>query len=163
MDGLFPNVAADRPKQSFDLTSFFKSVVFRQEEQWTPAEAFLCIITGAATADGVISPEENEEILVTLHRSRLFKSESGDKLREIGIRVADRLQRRGDHAVEDACALLPREFANSAFAHAVDIVMADGVYVRAEVDYLEKLVTWLGISHDDARKIVEVLDMKNCC
>lgn len=152
-----------QPRKSVDFAKFLGSVVFRQEEPWTAAEAFLCIISAAASCDGNLSPEEAEGILATLHRSALFKTAAGDELRQINTRVMDRLGRRGARAVSEACAALPEGLRLAVFAHAVDIVLSDGTFVQAEAEFLEQLMQLLFIAEDDAKKIAEVLDWKNRC
>src|SRR5262245_25998146 len=125
-------VVGEEPKKRFDLASFFTSVVSRQEDPWTAAEAFLCILSAAAACDGNVSPEESQEILSTIHRSRLFRELRGDDLQRVNNIVADRLAKRRDAALAEACKALPDELALPAFAHAVDIVLADGSLVHAE-------------------------------
>jgi tellurite resistance protein len=159
----FANQLGQPPRRSFDFKSFFTNIAMRQEESWTPAEAFLFIAVSAASSDGNISPEESEQILITMHRSRLFREASADELRRIHSVVGDRLAKRGERALVDACAALPPHLALPAFAVAVDIVLADGVFVRAEAEFLDQLMELLAISHDDAGKIAEVMNIKNGC
>lgn len=160
--GVFQPEIIEAPKR-FDITSFLTSIISRQEDPWTGAEAFLCIVTSAASCDGTISPEESEEILSMIHRARLFKNASGDELRKVNSAVADRLAKRGGRALAEACAALPDEFKLAAFAYSVDIVMADGGLVRAEADFLNQLTSLLGVPDDQARRIAEVMNIKNSC
>jgi uncharacterized tellurite resistance protein B-like protein len=160
---VFQVVGSSEPQKRFDIGTFFKSVVSRQEEAWTGAEAFLCIICAAAACDGTVSPEESEEILATIHRSRLYKDSSGDELRRVNSVVAERLARRGDKALIEACAALPRELSLPAFAHAVDIVLSDGGFVQAEAQFLNKLIELLSVDESEAKRIAEVMDIKNRC
>lgn len=159
----FGSQVSPEPRKNFDFGRFISVELFRQEEPWTAAQAFLCIIVGAASCDGNISPEESEQILSTIHRSRLFKQATGDELRAVNNVVMDRLTKRGRRAVADACTALPAELALAAFTQAVDVVLADGGFVRAEADYLDDLMRMLGISEPDAAKIAEVLSVKNAC
>lgn len=159
----FARQTPTQPKPPFDFGKFISVELFRQEEPWTAAQAFLCIIVAAAMCDGNISPEESEQILSTIHRSRLFKQASGDELRSINNVVADRLAKRGDRAVADACVSLPPEFSQAAFAQALDVILADGSFVRAEADFLDRLMSQLSISEADASKIAEVISIKNAC
>lgn len=159
----FRSQVAAEPRRSFDFTNFFTNVVARQEDVWTEAEAFLCVILAAASCDGNISPEESEQILGTLHRSRLFKDASGDELRRINSAVADRIARRGARALAEACSVLPEQLALPAFAQAVDVVLADGGFVRSEAEFLDGLMGLLRVSDADAMRIAEVLNIKNGC
>ena len=163
-DGAFfrSQVAAE-PRKSFDFGRFISVELFRQEEPWTAAQAFLFIIIAAASCDGNIAPEESEQILSTIHRSRLFKEASGEELRNIHNVVVDRLGKRGDRALSDACTALPVEYALAAFAQAIDVVLADGGFVAAEADFLDRLMVLLNISDTDAAKIAEVMNIKNGC
>lgn len=158
----FGSQVSPEPRKPFDIGKFFTTVI-KQEDPWTPAQAFLCIIVGAASCDGNISPEENGQILATIHRSLLFKEAKGEDLRAINNVVLDRISKRGRRAIADACTALPPDYARAAFAHAVDVVLADGGFVRAEADYLDDLMRMLGITEPDAAKIAEVLSIKNAC
>lgn len=159
----FRSQVAVEPKPPFDFRTFFTNVVARQEDAWTEAEAFLCIILAAASCDGNIAPEESEQILGTLHRSRLFKDASAEELRRVNSAVADRLTRRGPRALAEACSVLPEALALPAFAQAVDVVLADGGFVRSEAEFLDSLMGLLRLSETDAAKIAEVMNIKNGC
>ncbi len=159
----FSSQLGQPPKRAFDFQSFFTNIVSRQEDAWTEAEAFLFIAIFAASCDGNVSPEESEQILATIHRSRLFRDANSEELRRINNVVADRLAKRGERALADACAALPPHLALSAFAMAVDIVLADGGFVRAEAEFLDRLMTLLNIAEADAAKIAEVMNIKNGC
>jgi uncharacterized tellurite resistance protein B-like protein len=160
---VFAARAVEPERKPMDFKAFFGSVIFRQEEPWTAAEAFLGIITAAAAADGHLSPEESEQILNTIHRSKLFKNVNGDELRKINNTVADRIEKRKTRAVGEACAALPENLRLACFAHAVDIVLSDGTCVEAEAEFLDHLMEQLSIKQEDAEKIAHVLDMKNNC
>lgn len=159
----FANQLGQPPKRTFDFQSFFTNIASRQEDTWTEAEAFLFIAISAASCDGNVAPEESEQILAMVHRSRLFRDANGDELRRINNAVADRFAKRGDRALPDACAALSSTLALPAFAMAVDIVLADGGFVRAEAEFLDRLMTLLNIAEGDAQKIAEVMNIKNGC
>lgn len=159
----FATQVGQPPRRSFDFKSFFTAVTPRQEDTWTEAEAFLFIAIYAASCDGNVSPEESEQILAMIHRSRIFREATADELRGVNNKVADRLARRGERALADACASLSSNLALPAFATAVDIVLADGGFAPAEAEFLDRLMGLLSISEVDAAKIAEVLNIKNGC
>ncbi len=146
----------EEPKQRFNFGTFFTTVVMQQEDPWTPAQAFLCVLQAAAECDGAASPDEINEIISTLHRSRIFKEAGPEQTRQASKIVSERLSKRGRRAVAEACAVLREEYALPVFAHAVDIVLADGGFVQAEADYLNELMLSLGIENRQAQQIAEV-------
>lgn len=160
-DGLFAGKVVSEPRRGFDFRSFFTNIAARNEDVWTEAEAFLFIIVAAASCDGHVSPEESEQILSTIHRSRLFKEANSEEMRRINSEVADRLAKRGERALAEACSALPKQYALPAFAQAVDVVLSDGGFVAAEAEFLDRLMGLLGIAESDASRIAEVLNIKN--
>jgi len=153
----------EEPKQHFNFGTFFTTVVLQKEDPWTPAQAFLCVLQAAAECDGSTSPDEINEILATLHRSRIFKEAGPEQTRQASKVVAERLSKRGHRALTEACAALKEQYALPVFAHAVDIVLADGGFVQAEADFLNELMRLLGINSTQAQQIAEVMNIKNGC
>ena len=47
------------------------------------------------------------------------------------------------------------------FAHCVDIVLSDGLLVPPEVDFLDRVMTFMGIDPHDGQRVMEVLLIKN--
>jgi hypothetical protein len=49
----------------------------------------------------------------------------------------------------------------SAFAHALDIVLADGALVAEEANFLNELSARLDLADEDVRRLAEVMAIKN--
>jgi tellurite resistance protein len=72
------------------------------------------------------------------------------------------LKRGGAEKLVEKCApVVPEELAETAFAHACNIVLADGVVEDEEKEFLNTVMRHLDISKDRATKIVRVMVIKN--
>lgn len=129
-------------------------------EQWSVPEAFVAVLFGAVTCDGELATVEHEELLALAHRSRALKSLSVSQLAEINVRVAARL-RDEDDALLQACAALPNDARLSAFAHALDLVLADGELNEDEADFLNTIILALKLDRQDVERVAEVITLKN--
>ncbi len=132
----------------------------RTARGWTVPEAFVAILFAAVTCDGEMATVEYEELLALVHRSRALKTLSAEELGAINTRVAARL-REEDAALADACAALPEDMRPSVFAHALDLVLADGELTIDEADFLNALILELNLEHDVVSKIADVIALKN--
>jgi tellurite resistance protein len=130
-------------------------------EEWTVPEAFVAVLFAAATCDGDLAREEHEELLALTHRSRALKSLSPAQLNEINVTIVNRLRADSEGALADACAALPAEMRLSAFAHALDLVLADGALSAQEADLLNDLVTLMRLDPAEVERIAQVLVLKN--
>ena len=127
---------------------------------WSKEEAFLAVLFAAATCDGTLSGEEQEELLALVHRSRVLKVLSTDQLAAINVTIASRL-RDADTALRNACVALPEEMRLTAFAHALDLVLADGQISDDEADFLNTLILHMHLSGADVERIADVMLLKN--
>lgn len=132
----------------------------RTPQGWTIPEAFIAILFAAVTCDGEIASVEHEELLALVHRSRALKTLTTEQLAGINTRILTRL-REEETALSDACAALPEEMRLSVFAHALDLILADGELTIDEADFLNALILDLKIDHDGVSKIAEVIALKN--
>ena len=72
------------------------------------------------------------------------------------------LKKGGPEALVEKCApVLPQRLRAPAFCNAVDIVLADGTVEDEEKELIEKLQTALEVDDDDAKKIIDVMIIKN--
>ena len=132
------------------------------EQGLSKHEAFAGILLAASASDGEIAQEELDSFCTTVNRMRMFADWSGDRLGILfrgllGMIVAD-----GVDAVLEKCAKsLPPELRKTAFINACDIVMADGVVEEGEKEYINRLWKALEIKPEDAKKIAEVMVLKN--
>lgn len=132
----------------------------RAPASWSIPEAFVAILLNAVTCDGEMAAVEYEELLALAHRSRALKSLSPQQLGDINVTVAERLRAEPD-ALAHACAALPEEMRLSAFAHALDLILADGELKREEADFLNTLILRLGLARDDVERVASVISIKN--
>lgn len=125
-------------------------------------EAFAAIAVATVGADGDVSEEEVQRIVVNFAALNAFRRSN---IRDIGDnlnQVAKLIKRHGAPAVVEAAkSTLPKESLNTAFFLAADLALADGVVEPKEEKFLEELQKTLGVDQALAEKIVEVVVIKN--
>jgi uncharacterized tellurite resistance protein B-like protein len=127
---------------------------------WAVPEAFIAVLLSAVTCDGDLAAIEHEELLALAHRSRALMSLTTRQLAEINVKVAERL-RQSDDAFADACAAIPEEMRLSLFAHALDLVLADGDLNQDEADFLNALILNLKLDREGVERVADVIMLKN--
>ncbi|HVY88453.1 MAG TPA: tellurite resistance TerB family protein [Hyphomonadaceae bacterium] len=150
----------ERPASSFNFEKLAADFGKSRNTDWTVGESFLCLLLTAVSVDGVFSREEQEEVKALLMRSRALKSMNQTQLAQANTVIQKRLAERKD-GLEEACLALPSEMRLSAFAHCVDIILSDGNLAPAEADYLNRITGFLALTPEDAKRIMEVLLIKN--
>jgi uncharacterized tellurite resistance protein B-like protein len=129
-------------------------------DAWSIPEAFLAVLFAAVTCDGELVAVEHEELLALAHRSRALKTLTAKQLGELNVRILERM--RADVAMlRSACAALPAEMRLPVFAHALDLVLADGELNEDEAKFLDALVLDLELHRDDVERIANVIELKN--
>ena len=144
----------------FDLHKLLEEFGKQRNLDWSVPEAFVCLLLSAAVADGDCSTEERAEIESLARRSRALKSVSPAQLAKANAIVRERLAGRPD-GLREACESLPDDMRLPLFAHCVDIVLSDGLLVPPEVDFLDRVMTFMGIDPHDGQRVMEVLLIKN--
>lgn len=134
-------------------------------------EAFLTVLIGAARADGVVSPEESQELAALTARTRSLANLSVARISELRRLIEERIDREGLPSVlAAACQTIltskagPEQIrlrAESVFAHAVDLVFADRHVNQREQLYIEALAAHLDIDDKRGKEIVSVIEVKN--
>jgi uncharacterized tellurite resistance protein B-like protein len=154
--------ASSEPARSstFDLEELTKQFNQQRHTDWSVHEAFLCLLLSAAVADGNIAAEEQSEIYALARRSRALKTVPAGKLAAANAVVEKRLQGR-PNGLQEACESLPLDMRLPVFAHCVDIILADGALLPVEAEFLNKITAFLGIDPADAKRVLEVLLVKN--
>jgi tellurite resistance protein len=133
-----------------------------RELKLSKEEAFLGIALSSVAADEVIAPEEVLAMNYTLIRMRAFRDLNPAQVSDMLNRFTHIIRREGAGTViEAAKSSLDAKMKETAFAVAVDLVLADGVVEAKEKEFLEKLQKAIGIPDELATKIVEVLIIKN--
>lgn len=153
--------AADRAAEAvFDIRDLAERTGYRPATDWTIPEAFLTLILLAAAADGFVPPEEHMEIRALARRSRVLKSVDAAHLAQLNSVVSERLKHRPE-GLKEACEALPFDMRPSILAHCADVLLADGALAPAEAEFLNRITRHLGLGADEARRIVEVMLIKN--
>lgn len=129
---------------------------------FNPQEAFLGIVIGIVAADGHISDEEVNDFVSIANKSALLKSMSNQQF-DGAVDLLLRILRRDgvDALLDQAVQGLPAQYRESAFAVACDLACSDGYIEPEEEQVLERLQSRFGIQDPTARKILEVISVKN--
>lgn len=145
--GLFDNLFGDKSSSN---------------KEFSKQEAFAGILLGASACDGNISNEEVQSLFTITERMKLFETVPPAKWNSMMDFLVKILKKEGPTGLVDRCArALPEGLAETAFANACDMVLADGVVEDEEKEFLDHLQKSLGIDGDTALTIVEVMITKN--
>lgn len=143
-----------------DWSRLLEGAAASSEPTWSIPEAFTAILFAAATCDGELATVEHEELLALAHRSRALKTLTAQQLGAVNTKVSARL-RDSDTALVEACAALPEDMRLPAFAHALDLVLADGELNEDEADFLNAIILHLKLHREDVERVADVIVMKN--
>ncbi len=131
-----------------------------KKSDWSIPEAFLGILLAAAYADNSLAPEEVEELKALAMRSRALKALAPNEL-SAANKVADERLRTRSNGLQEACETLPADMCLPVFAHCVDLILSDGELLKPEAEFLDNLAPMLDIDPDSARRVMEVMLLKN--
>ena len=127
----------------------------------SPREAVVAVLVASVSADGVLRGEEADRFMEMLRATRWIES-GREPIGRMTTRTLDLIARHGRATVLTACAAaIPRELRATALALATDLTLADGRLESRESTMLDELQRALGVADDLARKIIEVLLIKN--
>lgn len=125
-------------------------------------ESVLGLLVATIGADGHIAREELDGLSQIVNRMNLFKAMNQHQFNDALKKVVSLLDRRG---ASELLALstdnIPPDYKDTAFALCLDLVLADGVVDPEEEKLIDNLQAAMKISDDTARKILEVLLIKN--
>lgn len=152
--------APERPQTSFDFDKLAADFGKNRNTDWTVPESFLCLLLCAVSVDGVFAREEQEEVKALLLRSRALKSLSQNQLAQTNAIIQKRLAER-KNGLDEACGALPSDMRLPVFAHCVDIILSDGALAPVEADFLNRITAMLELPPEDAKRVMEVLLIKN--
>jgi tellurite resistance protein len=128
----------------------------------TKEESFASISLAAIAADGMITEEEAQGMIVGLARMKLFAGYGGNQMGAMLNKLVGIVNKQGlDALLNMAKAGLSPEMRETAFAVATDLALADGEIAAKEKEILTKLQRDLEIPEDRAVNIIEVLLIKN--
>jgi uncharacterized tellurite resistance protein B-like protein len=157
---IFQAPAERPPASSFNLEKLAADFGKSRNTDWTVVEAFLCLLLASVSADGVFAKEEAEEIKALLMRSRALKTLDQAALATANATISKRMAERKDGLAE-ACSALPADMRLPVFAHCVDIILSDGSLVAVEADFLNRITGLLELNPEEAKRVMEVLLIKN--
>ena len=126
------------------------------------SEAIAAVLAGAVAVDGVSGTEETRRLNEVLATARWVLGLSEDQVAGAAKRGLDLIATHGLPAVLKASAdAIPPDLCATTFALAVDLVLADGRLGSLENTFIDQLQTALQIDGELARKILDVLLIKN--
>ncbi len=125
-------------------------------------EAFVAVSLVSVAADGVITEEEARGLFVQLYRMKMFSGYNDNQMSSIFNKLINIIKKKGmDALVGMAKESLPEDLKATAFAVATDLALADGDIAEEEKKLLTKIQQSLGLSEEEAVKIIEVMLIKN--
>ncbi len=128
----------------------------------SPQEAFAGILLAASACDGHISDDEVQQLLTSIFRMKLFRRINEKQFDQVMNKLMGVLKKHGPDALVDGCCEnLPAELDKAAFANACNIALADGVLEDDEKEFLNSLQVKLNLDAKVAKKIVQVMILKN--
>jgi len=126
------------------------------------SEAVVAVLVGCAAVDGVLRTEEAGRLNEILTSSRWVLESGVEATAGVTTRALNLITDHGLPAVLTACAeAIPAELHATTFALAIDLTLADGRLGSRENALIDQLQRALRIDGDLARKIIEVLLIKN--
>ena len=133
-----------------------------RDKKMTSQEAFAGILLGASACDGHISDDEVGELITTLIRMKMFERFTPKQFNQTLDRLYGIIKKRGvPFLIEGCVAGLPDNLRETAFANAVDIVLADGVVEDDEKEFIDLLRDQLGLDKATSKEIAQVMVIKN--
>lgn len=123
-----------------------------------PEEAIMAVLFMARTSDGRVPVREDESFLSKIKRSRTLRPLGERGLIALESSVANRLSKI---SLQEACGAVPLELRAPLFAHAFDLLLADGELNEAEADFTNALILALGLNRTDVERIADVIALKN--
>ena len=127
----------------------------------TTDEAFAAITLIAMNIDGINHKMEFKIIGMVLDRMKLFKHYNEDSLRKMLKKLHNLLMEKGIETLyNSSISNIPDDLRNTAYAVAIDIIIADGKVVEKEKSFLEMLAKSLKIPLETTNKIIEVMQIR---
>lgn len=130
--------------------------------RFTLDESLIALFIAAMQANGHVAPDEAERAEHLIWSTRRFRRKSGDSVARL-IHDMRRLAGEEDTGVliERATRVIPARMRPSAFAVVADLLLADGRLEASERRFLQKLGHALKLDAAAAKRIVDVVALKN--
>lgn len=128
----------------------------------TVDQAVIAVLIAAMDANQHVSPEEAARAHHIIWSMRRFRRKSGETVDRLIETVRDRIEENGMSAVlQHAARTIPARLRPSAFAVAVDLMLADTKLEREERQFVTRLATDLKVRAALADDILRVMLIKN--
>jgi tellurite resistance protein len=122
----------------------------------------MAVLVGCAAADGILRAEERSRATDLMRSSRWALGLGVEATEAATTRALNLIADHGLPALLAACAeAIPAELRGTAFALAVDVALADGRLGTRESTLIDQLQSAFRIDGALARKIIDVLLIKN--
>ncbi|MBW4681750.1 MAG: tellurite resistance TerB family protein [Microcoleus vaginatus WJT46-NPBG5] len=126
------------------------------------AEAVAAIAVVAISADGYLLEEERQSLFSVMADLQVFKEYSSRQRLKLLEKLFDLLRQKGAHTlVYSAKDALSPKLRETAFAVAINMVMADGTLVETEREFLRQLEQVLEIPEACASQMIKSMLIKN--
>ena len=119
-------------------------------------KAIMTIVIAAIKADGSVSEEEVGRLRSMCVRSPIFSTNSKDQdeaVIDFALNVSDQL---GMEAVKKAALVLTPDLKETAFAFAVEMILADGMVGDKEEAFISQLAGMLDVSEELGKAVILV-------
>jgi tellurite resistance protein len=135
---------------------------FGAKTDFGPHEGVAGVLLGASACDGHIADEEVQALMIALGRMKLYQRVSERNFGSMMDRLLGLLKRGGpEKLLEKTAPVVPPELAETVFANACNIILADGVVEDDEKEFLNNIMRRLEIPAERAKAIVRVMVIKN--
>jgi tellurite resistance protein len=139
-----------------------KGVKEAETVKLTKEESFAGIVLAAVAADGVITEEEAQGLVISLVRMKTYVGYTGNQMSAMLNKLIGIIKKQGvDALVNLSKESLSQDLRETAFAVATDLALADGEIADQEKGILTKIQQSLDIPESKAVNIIEVLLIKN--
>lgn len=134
----------------------FDSFRAKSAPQFDPQRAVMTIVISALAADGEVDDEEVARMRSMCARSPLFARNSNQEDDRVIDFALGCIRQLGQGSLSQAAAALSPALRETAFAFAVEIVMADGQVGPQEESFIDELSRTLAIDDGLARAVIAV-------
>ncbi|MEL6929249.1 MAG: tellurite resistance TerB family protein [Cyanobacteria bacterium J06600_6] len=145
-----------------DLSDTTSNISTQINVELTPAESFAAIMLAAVAVDGQIAEVELRNVMTTLQRTKMFKSEPAESISQTLDHLVKIIKDNDiDVLIELAIPNLPEYLYETIFAIATDLTITDGAIFNEELNLLSKLSECLSIPEETVDRITQVMMIKN--
>jgi hypothetical protein len=132
------------------------------EAPYGPQEGYAGVLLCASACDGHIADEEAQSLFLILSQKKLYQRLSQQQFSSVMDRLMGNLKKGGPEKLLEKCyPVVPPELRESAFANAVDIVLASGSVDEDEKQFIDDLQKKFELDEKRAKIIVKVMVFKN--